>query len=128
MPEIQLFRERKNLFDVEQLLKTKKSDYSDKRQILKEKWASLHSDELTFKNNFIRFNGFMLSNVDKRKRANNNIEYQKHVRIHKEKDIANIQAEIYTLQNCKIELDEQLKKYKCYKVLFTIRIYLKLKT
>lgn len=118
-----LFNENHNLLQTEQLLQKKKKHYLDEKEKLNEKWTTLRCDEVTFKHTFLQFNKFMLSNVEKRKRAYKNLEYQKHVRINKEKDIANIKAEINNLQKIKVQLDEKLKKDICYKVWFFIIIY-----
>ncbi|XP_011880120.1 PREDICTED: coiled-coil domain-containing protein 42 homolog isoform X2 [Vollenhovia emeryi] len=95
-PATEVIRARRELAEVEEILKEKRAEQKIKRKCVDEQWEDAREEQLQLRQSLVKFNTLVKENVEKRERAEQKIK-EEHERQEK----------------CKLEIEELEQKLRC---------------
>ncbi|XP_070158550.1 coiled-coil domain-containing protein 42 homolog [Polyergus mexicanus] len=113
-PATEVIKTRRELAQVEEILKEKQAEREIKRKHMDEQWEEARKQQLLLRDSFIKFNTLVKENVEKRERAEQKIK-EEHERQEKcRQEIEELKQKLRYMEGVRDKMQRYVEEYKKY--------------
>ncbi|XP_077282049.1 coiled-coil domain-containing protein 42 like-2 [Temnothorax americanus] len=113
-PATEVIRARRELTQVEEILKEKRAEQEIKRKCMDEQWEEARKQQLQLRQSFVKFNTLVKENVEKRERAEQKIK-EEHERQEKYKrEIEELEQKFRYMRDVRDKMQRYVGEYRKY--------------
>ncbi|XP_071561322.1 coiled-coil domain-containing protein 42 homolog [Temnothorax nylanderi] len=113
-PATEVIRARRQLTEVEEILREKRAEQEIKRKCMDEQWEEARKQQLQLRQSFVKFNTLVKENVEKRERAEQKIK-EEHERQEKYKrEIEELEQKLRYMRNVRDKMERYVGEYRKY--------------
>ncbi|XP_072746293.1 coiled-coil domain-containing protein 42 homolog [Anoplolepis gracilipes] len=113
-PATEIVKTRRELTQVEEILKEKQAEREIKRKYMDEQWEEARKQQLLLRESFIKFNTLVKENVEKRDRAEQKIK-EEHERQEKcKQEIEELKQKLRYMEDVRDKMQRYVEEYKKY--------------
>ncbi|XP_024885594.1 coiled-coil domain-containing protein 42 homolog [Temnothorax curvispinosus] len=113
-PATDVIRARRELTQVEEILKEKRAEQEIKRKYMDEQWEEARKQQLQLRQSFVKFNTLVKENVEKRERAEQKIKEENERQEKYKQEIEELEQKLRYMRDVRDKMQRYVGEYRKY--------------